>query len=232
MSPGVAQAFSVELPEFLQNAWDRTPVIRSAADVFQDLLADGALQDFGGAIASHGDLPILTTRLGDDGFFEEGVCDRGAWTQQLAEGWSHGLLDVQLWSSAARAWCHALAADLGLPVEGARAVLFVTDAPHGRPKHFDERQVFVVQLAGAKRWWLAENTAVSKPRHGYHPPASPHPELLAAGQPHVDLTWPPGPTTETLLSPGDVLYCPRGWWHRTLAEGRSISLSVGLEHPG
>ncbi len=231
MTLSLTEAFACSRAEFLQDSWDRAPRVHAAGAALGRLLADDELRDVDRAMARHSDLPILTTRLGADGLFEETACDRASWVAQLTAGWSHGLLDSQRWSASSAAWCQSLAADLGLPPEGARAVLFVTDEPHGRPKHFDERQVFVVQLAGAKRWWLAPNPAISKPRHGYHPPAPPHPELLAAGQPQVDLEWPMEPTIEVLLSPGDVLYCPRGWWHRTEALGRSVSLSVGLEHP-
>lgn len=88
----------------------------------------------------------------------------------------------------------------------------------GLDVHFDYHDVFIVQLAGAKRWriWNAlERTR--NPVKGRHAIAAP--TLDELGAPLLDLT----------LRAGDVLYLPRGYPH--LAESLdelSDHLTIGL----
>lgn len=111
----------------------------------------------------------------------------------------------------------ALAADLGHPVQ---ANAYVTPAQStGFAAHYDVHDVFVLQTTGQKRWRL-------------HAPVHPHPlrdqpwdqrkdAVAAAAQddPHTDVT----------LSPGDVLYIPRGWLHSATALGGvSIHVTLGV----
>jgi hypothetical protein len=82
--------------------------------------------------------------------------------------------------------------------------------------HWDDHDVFVVQIAGSKRWqvfaptrpWPTERDAEPAP-----PPDTP-------------------PSAEPLLGPGDVLYLPHGWWHVANAEDSpSLHLTIGVRPP-
>ncbi|MFF4814521.1 cupin domain-containing protein [Kitasatospora sp. NPDC001309] len=81
--------------------------------------------------------------------------------------------------------------------------------------HWDDHDVVVVQLDGAKRWRI------------YGP--------TRAAPMHRDVDVPEAPTEEPIadlvLNAGDVLYLPRGWWHAVAAsEGQhSLHITCGLQ---
>ncbi len=118
------------------------------------------------------------------------------------------------WLPAAR-YCRALEAALGFPVQ-ANAYLTPASA-QGFAVHHDVHDVFVLQVAGRKRWRV------------YAPVV----ELPLKGQ-----RWSPGlgdpgdPVQELLLEPGDTLYLPRGWPHEAATgDGESLHLTIGLHPP-
>jgi mannose-6-phosphate isomerase-like protein (cupin superfamily) len=85
-------------------------------------------------------------------------------------------------------------------------------AKQGFDTHYDRHDVFVVQVAGRKVWKVFEPTR-RWPLESERGPTS-TPEGLT-------------PSLECTLTPGDVLYVPRGHWHYALAETPSIHLTVG-----
>ena len=110
-----------------------------------------------------------------------------------------------------------LVSDLGHPVQ---VNAYVTPASsRGFDPHYDTHDVFVIQIAGAKRWRIHE------PVHP-HPladqPWTQHREAIVARaktEPAIDAT----------LQPGDVLYLPSGWIHSAVAQGdTSIHLTLGI----
>ncbi len=84
--------------------------------------------------------------------------------------------------------------------------------------HYDPEEVFVLQLKGDKEWHLRRNTV--------HP--WPLIEAIPADQRYERELM---PLMRCQLAPGDWLYIPGGWWHRTQAGVESISLSVGVLSP-
>ncbi|MGX1848729.1 cupin domain-containing protein [Streptomyces sp. NPDC055299] len=80
--------------------------------------------------------------------------------------------------------------------------------------HWDDHDVVVVQLEGAKRWKLYGATRIDPLRVDTEAPEPP------TG----------APVAEVVLQAGDMLYLPRGWWHAVAAtEGRSLHLTCGLK---
>jgi len=80
--------------------------------------------------------------------------------------------------------------------------------------HWDDHDVVVLQLEGAKRWRIHGPTRVDPLHRDLEAPARPEGEPLA----------------EIVLRAGDMLYLPRGWWHAVSAtEGRSLHLTCGLQ---
>ncbi|MFH9353511.1 cupin domain-containing protein [Kitasatospora sp. NPDC017646] len=81
--------------------------------------------------------------------------------------------------------------------------------------HWDDHDVVVVQLDGAKRWRIYGPTRTA-PMHR-----------------DVDMPEPPPeePVADLVLTAGDVLYLPRGWWHAVAAsEGQhSLHVTCGLQ---
>jgi hypothetical protein len=79
--------------------------------------------------------------------------------------------------------------------------------------HWDDHDVFVVQVEGAKRWDLYGFTKPSPLRRGGGKKA-PRP----AGSPE-----------RIVLQAGDMLYLPRGYWHAAAGLGQpSLHLTIGL----
>ncbi|MFF9481360.1 cupin domain-containing protein [Streptomyces sp. NPDC014733] len=87
-------------------------------------------------------------------------------------------------------------------------------AVEGFGTHWDDHDVVVVQIDGSKRWRLYGSTRAAPMHLDMEEPEEP----------------PEEPIADFVLTPGDVLYLPRGWWHAVSAsEGeRSLHLTCGL----
>ncbi|HEV7376278.1 MAG TPA: cupin domain-containing protein [Pyrinomonadaceae bacterium] len=81
--------------------------------------------------------------------------------------------------------------------------------------HFDDHDVFILQVAGRKRWKVYGMT-------------KPYP--LAQDRNLIEKPT-AGPIWEGMLEDGDLLYMPRGWWHlaEPLAEP-TLHLTVGVHN--
>jgi ribosomal protein L16 Arg81 hydroxylase len=79
--------------------------------------------------------------------------------------------------------------------------------------HWDDHDVFVVQVEGRKQWALHGPTTAAPTRRG---PAS-------------DAPPPQGEPELIVLEPGEVLYMPRGHWHAAVGlGGPTLHLTIGL----
>ena len=85
----------------------------------------------------------------------------------------------------------------------------------GLDDHWDDHDVFVMQLVGHKKWQV-------------EPPTLKWPMADDFG-----LESPPSSFThEWNMAPGAVLYLPRGWWHRvTPLDEPSLHLTIGVLRP-
>lgn len=83
----------------------------------------------------------------------------------------------------------------------------------GSPVHWDDHEVFVVQVQGRKAWQIFQPTRIAP---------------LAVDVEQAAL--PSGaPAAEMILEAGDVLYVPRGWWHSVTGVGEpSLHLTIGV----
>ncbi|RZD77672.1 hypothetical protein C0Q63_31745 [Streptomyces albidoflavus] len=90
-------------------------------------------------------------------------------------------------------------------------------ATEGFGTHWDDHDVIVVQVEGAKRWRLFGPTR-HMPLH--RDVADPEPP-------------PDDPVAELVMRPGDALYLPRGWWHAVTADQdtHSLHLTCGITPP-
>lgn len=109
----------------------------------------------------------------------------------------------------------ALTADIEATLgERVRVSLVSTTGQGGAlQRHFDPGDVLAIQLEGAKRWRIYD-------RPVEHPiPAGPCVERAADGATELD----------TVLSSGDRLFVPAGYWHRCEnQQGRSLHISIVL----
>jgi hypothetical protein len=80
--------------------------------------------------------------------------------------------------------------------------------------HWDGRDVWTLQVRGAKRWQVRRPSVVA-PLYGAPQDRSTAPR---------DVEW------EGVLHEGDVLYVPRGWWHEAVSiDEPSMHLTVGWD---
>jgi Cupin superfamily protein len=87
---------------------------------------------------------------------------------------------------------------------------------HGFDVHWDDHDVFVLQVAGSKRWSVYGTTRPYPLGRDIEPAVDPPKELL----------W------EQVLQDGDLLYIPRGWWHlATPLDEPTLHLTVGVNNP-
>ena len=86
----------------------------------------------------------------------------------------------------------------------------------GLPLHYDDHEIFAVQVAGSKRWSLW----------------TPKPDHLAEAFAAFTGEVPDGATPADMefeVAQGDVLYVPRGFWHRArCTETASVHLACGV----
>jgi hypothetical protein len=139
----------------------------------------------------------------------------GRVAEEFARGATLVLQALHLhWLPAAR-YCRALEQELGWPVQ---ANAYHTPASaQGFGVHHDTHDVFVLQLAGRKRWLVYEPVL----------------ELPLKDQRWSSELGDPGePVEDVTLEAGDTLYLPRGWPHEAAtAEDESLHLTVGLHPP-
>jgi 50S ribosomal protein L16 3-hydroxylase len=92
--------------------------------------------------------------------------------------------------------------------------------------HFDPVDTITMQVTGSKRWRIARNLHAPTPTAGY---ATLDQQILPELRLYAHDGFPthmPAEAEEYLLTPGSVLYIPRGFWHETESDEASISLHV------
>ena len=112
-----------------------------------------------------------------------------------------------------------LSAELGHPVQ---INCYLTPPQNqGFAPHYDTHDVFVLQVAGRKRW-LVHRPVLTDPLPGQDWEQHRAAVTARAAEP---------PLLDLVLEPGDALYLPRGFVHSAVAQGEtSIHLTVGV-HP-
>jgi hypothetical protein len=109
-------------------------------------------------------------------------------------------------------YSRALEARLGHPVQ--TNAYLTPRRSQGLPVHHDTHDVFVLQVAGTKRWLVYDPVLELPLRDQRYSP-----ELGEPGETVLDV----------VLGPGDTLYLPRGWLHEALTSNDdSLHLTVGV----
>ena len=218
---------------FAATHWGRAPLLTRQAELdrdFTDLLDAAAIDD----LVSRRGLRTPFLRMAKDGTVlaasrftrgggaGAGVTDQAADDRILTELGGGSTLVLQ---GLHRTWppvvdfATDLAAELGHPVQ---VNAYITPPENrGFAAHYDVHDVFVLQIAGHKRWYVHEpvvrNPLPDQPWQQHRAAVA----SRAAEQPLIDV----------VLEPGDSLYLPRGYLHSADALGQiSIHLTVGV-HP-
>jgi lysine-specific demethylase/histidyl-hydroxylase NO66 len=229
----LARCVDCTAADFFTEHWSRTPRLSRAAQLgggFRDLLDADAVDE----LVSRRGLRTPFARMAKDGT----VLPAGAFTRgggagatiadQLADDRVLGAMAdgaTLVLQALHRTWPPLvdfgtrLAAELGHPVQ---INAYITPPQNqGFAAHYDVHDVFVLQVAGRKKWTIHE-PVVTAPLD--NEPWEQHRAEVAqrAAEP---------PLLDTVLEPGDALYLPRGTIHAAQARGEtSIHLTVGV-HP-
>ncbi|CAH0377227.1 unnamed protein product [Pelagomonas calceolata] len=137
--------------------------------------------------------------------------------QQLDQGATIRLRQPQDRLTKVQALCRALEGEFGSTI-GANAYLTAKDGAQGFAAHWDDVDVFILQLEGRKRWRVGAcaDDVYKLPRVSSEDFDE---EALRRLCPHL---------SEIVLEPGDVLYLPRGFIHSAVTEGLENSLHLTL----
>ncbi|WP_422743242.1 cupin domain-containing protein [Mycobacterium sp. WMMD1722] len=227
----LSRCIRVDPATFAEQYWGRRPLL-SRSDAlphdFGDLLSPDAVDELIAErgvrapfirLAKEGDVLARDCYLSPAGFGAEmpDQVDSAKVLAQFAAGATIVLQGLhRLWPPLID-FVRAAVDDLGHPVQ---ANAYITPPSNrGFDPHYDVHDVFVLQVAGQKRW------IVHDPVHEHPLPSQPwthHRGAIAerAGEP---------PVIDTVLSAGDALYLPRGWVHSAQAlDSTSIHLTVGV----
>ena len=218
---------------FASHYWGAAPLLSRAAELssdFGDLFSTSAVDDL---VSRHGlrtpflrmakdDTVLPAARFTRSGGAGASIADQAADDKVLATLADGATLVLQ---GLHRTWPplvefgSRLATELGHPVQ---INAYITPAENqGFAPHYDVHDVFVLQIAGHKRWTMHEPVV--------HAPLDNQPwEKFRA---EVAARAAEAPVIDTVLAPGDALYLPRGTIHSAVAQGEtSIHLTVGI-HP-
>ena len=211
---------------FFGEHWEVRPlhIARNDDHYYDGVLTDADLE----SIISSADLRYPAIQLAKNGAY----LPAEAYTKNIKHGseFFNGVPDLQQIQSEygagatvvlpalQRTWaplrqlCAALEDQFSHPVH-ANAYLTPGDTPGFTP-HYDTHEVFVLQIAGTKRWRVFE-------------PAQPLPHRSQPFSP-VGFALPP-PLLELELKPGDLLYLPRGYVHAAhTSHGHSAHITIGI----
>ncbi|MYW64301.1 cupin [Streptomyces sp. SID8379] len=216
--------------EFARDFWARTPLLTRGASDFTDLFSADAVDE----LVSRRGLRTPFLRMAKDG----ATLAESSFTAPAGVGASIAdqVDDTALWRGFAdgatlvlqalhRTWAPVadfvsrLGTELGHPVQ---ANAYVTPPQNrGFDDHYDVHDVFVLQIAGTKRWIIHEPVHQDPLRDQPWTDRRSEVARAAQGEAHLD----------TVLAPGDVLYLPRGWLHAAEAQGAvSIHLTLGVHN--
>ena len=221
-----ADVFAIEF-------WGRAPLLSRAAELpgsFTDLLSAAAVDE----LVSERGLRTPFLRMAKEGSvlpaarFTRGGGAGATIADQAADDKILGAMDdgaTLVLQALHRSWpplvefASRLAAELGHP---AQVNAYITPPQNqGFAAHYDVHDVFVLQVAGRKKWTI-HAPVVDSPLDNQ--PWDKRKDAVAAAAERE-------PLIDTVLEPGDALYLPRGTIHAASALGEtSIHLTVGV-HP-
>lgn len=145
-------------------------------------------------------------------FSSRGVVDSRKALHLFDRGATIVLNRVQLYHPALSDFCKQLALELSAPCQA--NVYLTPPGSKGFNLHYDTHDVFMAQVAGAKRWRVYDS-AIELPLASQGTSA----RLEATGDPVI----------ETELNAGDVLYIPRGWTHEgATTASTSLHITFGI----
>ncbi len=140
--------------------------------------------------------------------------------------------NVEILSTELVFWLIQIKKDLGLPESTyARCMVYATPHGKGTRAHFDQNINFVLQLHGTKKWWLAPNNNVENPTERFTVGQPIDSALASYLETEMPDAMPSEDRQEIILTPGSMLFVPRGYWHSTEASGEALALNFTFNQP-
>jgi ribosomal protein L16 Arg81 hydroxylase len=224
--------------EFMAAHWESSPFLlaRGRPDFYSTLLPAAELEHVVSAACELRDSSVEL--LGDpqtpDRLAPRTTDQVGDLFESYRRGATVRVNGAQRLSAGVASLCRSLETSLGCPV---RANLYCTPAASkGARLHYDNHDIFILQLSGRKHWRVFR-PAVELPLE--HVPPLPFedraPSLGYArggpqrGRSDIDEAARGEPLVTPALEAGDLLYLPRGFVHDAeTSESESVHLAVGL----
>jgi hypothetical protein len=226
--PALSRCLDVPADEFAVSYWGRRPLLSRPPGGFADLFGLDAVD----RLLSERGLRTPFLRVARDGTvlpaarFTGGGGAGAEIADQVLDEKVLGLLCDgatlvlqglhRTWAPLAR-FAASLRDDIGHPVQ---INAYVTPAGNrGFATHYDTHDVFVLQIAGRKRWRI-------------HPPVVSDPlerQPWGGRADEVAAAATGDPVIDAVFTPGDALYLPRGWLHAASAvDELSVHLTIGV----
>ncbi|MHC5557630.1 cupin domain-containing protein [Kocuria sp. U4B] len=216
--------------QFAGNVWGRTALLTRSAGDFSDLFSAAAVDELLSCrglrtpflrVAKDGSTfpdSSFTSSAGVGATIADQLDDTALW-RSFADGATLVLQALHRTWEPVSAFTTRLSTELGHPVQ---ANAYITPPQNrGFGDHYDVHDVFVLQIAGTKRWIIHEPVHPDPLRD--HPWTDRRSAVAEAAK--------GGAYIDSVLEPGDVLYLPRGWLHAAQAQGEvSIHLTLGVHN--
>lgn len=206
------------LDTFFSRYWDQAPLHVTNAIDFSGLISSRRIDDLLSSQVFQGETLSMARsepRLGSEAYLNEnGKADRGLVVRAYQQGATLILPQLNQREAPLAELCRTLEADLGHPLQ--TNIYLTPPTAQGFQTHYDTHDVFILQVEGAKRWRLYDAPAGTVFRGEKFQPGQ-----VDAGE----------VTAEFILSPGDVLYIPRGLMHDAVNEGEgtaSLHITAGV----
>ncbi|MFT6662635.1 MAG: ribosomal protein L16 Arg81 hydroxylase, partial [Maricaulis maris] len=147
----------------------------------------------------------------EDYMFDTGYVDRGGVANQYRQGATVILPQLHMMDAVLGEFCRAVESLLSCHVQ---TNIYLTPPDNqGFNTHYDDHDVFVMQIEGEKLWRFYE-TPVENPYRG----EGFRPDAHKAGE----------PVAEFVLKAGECIYVPRGLMHDAQTHGDTASLHITL----
>ena len=116
--------------------------------------------------------------------------------------------------------------ELQTPQSLIQCTAYLSPEGRGTQFHFDQQEVFFLQIKGKKQWSIAPNRQVTFPLNPFFGMEYVSRDLLAlnGGNPIT----PPEESLQLEMEAGSVLFLPRGYWHSSLASEDSLAVTFTL----
>lgn len=199
---------------YYERDYYRTPVPVEAVgdllsiDRIDEIISDSELPPTSLSMAKSGEGLLV-----EDYTFPNGVIDRGSVLDNYRNGATIVLPQLHFADGKLYAFCLSLEKEFGARIQ--TNIYLTPSSAHGFGIHYDDHDVFVMQVSGHKKWEI----------YGQREELPFRGEGFRKG--HDDV----GELKDTfILGPGECLYVPRGLAHRALTEGDepSLHITVGI----